>query len=159
MIDENYTYDVIRNKSDADKVVFIKNIISQKGIPVNFSAFQNSYVHKIFFRDDGEQRDWILYENNKFFCVFCLCFSLREKHRLIAGINYGKGCRISEIVKLHETEANHTRAKNIYAEKAATCDSEERKIRVEKRIVLDTIVKIIIFQSTHGMCVLFSIFD
>lgn len=159
MVDDNYTHDVIRNKSDGDKVVFIKSIISQKGIPASFGGYQNSYVHKIFFRDDGEQRDWILYENNKFFCVYCLCFSLREKHRLIAGINYEKGCRISEILKLHETEAHHNRAKNIYAEKTTTCDSEERKKRLDKRIVLDTIVKIIIFQATHGMCVFFSFVD
>lgn len=150
MLDDKYTSDVIRNKSDEQKVIFIKNVISQKGIPVNFVAFEKSYANKIFFRENEVQREWIFFENNKFFCAYCLCFSLRAKHRLIAGINYEQKCRISETLKLHETEANHIRARDIYAENSTTCDLKEMKNRSDKRIVLNTIVKIIIFQATHG---------
>lgn len=48
----------ITNKSDENKIVFIRNIISQKRIPANFVPLQNSYQNKIFFRENGEQREW-----------------------------------------------------------------------------------------------------
>lgn len=90
------------------------------------------------------------FEKNKFFCAYCICNSLSANHRLIQGIKYEKGCRISEILKHHETEKNHIYAKNIYAQSTSTCDPDEEKRRKDKRIVLKNIVKIIIFQATHG---------
>lgn len=140
----------IKDESDENKIVFIRNIISQKGIPANFVPLQNSYQNKIFLRENGEQREWILFENNNFFCVYCVCFSLYEQHRLITGINYEKNCRISEFLKRHETEKHHIYAKNVYADKALTCETERQKNRSDKWIVLSSIVKIIIFQATHG---------
>lgn len=140
----------IRSQSDENKVVFIKNIISQKGIPANFVPLQYSCQNKIFFGADNKKREWILFENNKFFCVYCLCFSLYKKHRLIKGINYEKNCRISDALKHHETERNHIRARNIYFDMVPTCGSERIKKPSDKWIVLSSVVKIIIFQATHG---------
>lgn len=153
MCDENYTYDVIRNKSDEIKVDFITNAIAQTGIPAHFKPLSRFDENKIFFRGkNGEQtqREWLLFENNSFFCVYCLCYSLYERHRLISGIDFVKNCKITELLNKHENEAHHVRAKNIYVEKISNCDPQEKTNRSEKRIVLTTIIKIIIFQATHG---------
>lgn len=147
------TYDVIRNKSDENKVAFITNTITEKGIPAHFEPLPNSYERKIFFRrKDGteEQREWLLYEDNKFFCVYCLCFSLFERHRLISGVNYMKNCKICEILNKHENEAHHIRAKSIFVDKTTKGDSQDRTNQLEKRNVLNTVVKIIIFQASFG---------
>lgn len=73
-----------------------------------------------------------------------------ERHRLISGVEYIKNCKISEILNKHENEAHHIRAKNIYAEKILKCDSQDRTNQLEKREVLNIIVKIIIFQASFG---------
>lgn len=150
MIDENYNCVDIGNESDGNKIEFIENIISREGIPANFVPLANTYQNKIFFRADGMQREWILFSSNKFFCAYCLCFSLCNNHRLVVGIDYVKKCRISETLKLHETEKNHISAKNIYFGKAEARDCENKENASDKRIVLTSIVKIIIFLATHG---------
>lgn len=147
------TYDVIRTKNDETKAAFIKNVISKTGIPVNFKPLPRSYENKIFFRvKDGEhqQREYILFENNQFFCVYCLCFSLLENHRLVRGIKYEQNCRISYILNSHEDEAHHNRAKNIYLRIVSNCDRQDNINQLEKRNVIKAIVKIIIFIATHG---------
>lgn len=150
MVDANYISTDITNKSDEQKVVFIKNTLSQQEIPANFVPLPNSKLENIFFRENGERREWILFENGKFYCVYCLCFSSHRKSRFISGIEYKKGCRCSEALKKHENEINHISAKNIYVGKLPTCDSEMEQKRRDKRIALDSIVKIIIYQATHG---------
>lgn len=150
---ENYSRE-IRNKRDTHKIDFIESIISQKGIPDNFVPLPRSFPNKIFFKDDGEQREWISFENSTFFCAYCVCYSEYKNHRLIEGIKYEKGCRISEILKLHEAEKHHIAAKRIYTQRTSTCDVGEMNRLEDKRIVLKSIAKIIIFQATHGEFVL-----
>lgn len=88
-----------------------------------------------------------------FFCVFCLCYSVYGEHKLIKGVNYVKKCRITELLNQHENETHHLKARGTYIEK----DSQQNncvdtiRIRSEKWNVLKTIVKIIIFITTHGM--------
>lgn len=151
MTDKNYTHDDIRTECDEVKVGFITNIISQKGIPANFVPIPKSYPNKIFFREDGTQREWILLEGRHFFCVYCLCFSSKKKHRLILGVKYEPRCRMSEILKSHDKEKHHNLAETAYVAKA-TCDPERGKHRLnpDKWLVLKTVVKTIIFQATHG---------
>lgn len=144
----------IKNKSDEQKVVFIKNTLSQREIPGNFVRLQNSKPEKNFFRENGERREWVLFENDKFFCAYCLCFSSHQKSRLIVGFEYNKGCRCTDVLKKHENEQNHISAKNIYIGKISTCDSEIKQKRRNKRMALDSIVKIIIYQATHGTCLM-----
>lgn len=140
----------MRNRSDHDKINFIDITISQKDIPKNFVPLPKSNSEKIFFRENGEKREFILFENNKFFCVFCVCYSLYTKHRLITGINYEKGCTVSQILKQHENEKHHINAKRIYEEKNSACVPQADEQRQDKRVVLNCIVKIIIFQASHG---------
>lgn len=61
MLSENFDCDGIRNKSDEDEIAFIENVVSRKGIPANFVPFQRSYPNKIFYKEDGEQREWVFF--------------------------------------------------------------------------------------------------
>lgn len=96
LVEENNNYDNnvlihhIRKESNETKINFIQNVISLEN-PVNFTPLPRSDVNKIFYRiKDGQKqrREWIHYEDNKFFCVYCVCFSaLDEKNRLIKGVD------------------------------------------------------------------------
>lgn len=150
------TCDEIRSKNNEMKCAFIKNVISQTGIPANFTPLPRSSQNKIFHRINGneeEYREWILFENNTFFCVYCLCFSAMKKHRLIQGIEYVRECRITDALKTHEKETHHERAKSIYLDLVSNIpfNRDDRNAhQSEKRVVLKAIVKIIIFIATHG---------
>lgn len=141
--------DVIRSANNETKVGLIYHVISQIGIPAEFNPLPKSNGVKIFYRmrnDEPEQREWLLYENNKFFCVYCLCFSSLKNHRLIEGVEYVQKCRITETLNSHEFEAHHDVAKTKFLNIASGCD----KNWSENRIVFEAIVKIIIFLATHG---------
>lgn len=142
----------IRDKTDRDKIISIKNVTSQTGIPSNFTPLPRSNANKIFFKTNGQQREWVFFENDKFYCIICVCFSLFEKRRLVTGIKYEKNCRITDALNEHENEKQHIYSKNAYADivQAMSCDSDETKTPSDKRIVITTIMKIIIFQATHG---------
>lgn len=149
-----HTVEVIRNKNVETKVAFVKDHISHKEIPANFIPLPRTYENKIFFRindnNENEYREWISFENNFFYCVYCVCFSSLKKHRLIQGIEYARNCRISDALNVHETELHHKRAISIYLDLVSNCVTRDRTHPSDKRIVLKTIVKIIIFIATHG---------
>lgn len=140
---------VIRNEDNGTKVAFINDVISQIGIPAFFKPLPNSNGNKIFYRmtnNGQEQREWLLFENNVFFCVYCLCFSSLKKHRLIEGIEYVRNCRVTETLNSHEFEAHHNRAKAVFLDMISGCETNQS----ENRMVVKSIVKIIIFLATHG---------
>lgn len=141
----------IRNKSDEIKVNFIKNVLSQTGIPQNFIALPKSNENKIFFgfkNDETQRRDYILFENNTFYCVFCLCFSPLAENSLTQGVKYVPGCRITTKLGIHDNSANHQLAQNVYAEKSTNLNGGIQQN--SKRNVLRIVLKIIIFLATHG---------
>lgn len=140
----------IRDRSKQEKLDFISNVLSQTELPLDFIPIAKSNANKIFFRNNGERRDWVFFEKNTFFCAYCMCFSLVSNRRLVMGVNYEKNCRIVDILNQHETEKLHTYSKTVYNDTVNTCDSHQSVAHPEKRIVLRTIMKIIIFQATHG---------
>lgn len=132
---------------------FIKNILRETGIPTNFTpTWKTNNTRKIFFQiKDGceEKREWVLFENQHFYCAYCLCFALHE-YRFVKGVEYVKGGGITNSVKKHEIEAYHKHAKDVFLKLSAdhqhgTCQSEP-----SKRVVLRAIIKIIIYIATHG---------
>lgn len=140
---------VVRSQSNEFKVAFINDIISKAGIPTNFQSLPNSNENKIWYRinnSEQEPREWLFYENNKFFCVYCLCFSSLKRHRLIEGIEYVKNCRVTETLNSHEFTSHHARAKIVFRNMNLRCETNQS----ENRIVVKVIVKIIIFLATHG---------
>lgn len=140
---------VIRNENNSAKVAFINDVISQVGIPPNFKPLPKSNGNKIFYRmtnNEQEQREWLLFENNYFFCVYCVCYSSLKRHRLIEGIEYVRNCRVTETLNSHEFEAHHIRAKTVFLDMTSGCETNQS----ENRIVIKSIVKIIIFLATHG---------
>lgn len=148
------SYKYITNKTKADKLNFIREN-SICGIPSSFNPLRGSCPEKIFFRinahGQNKSREWILFNNNLFYCSHCLCFSTKKQGPLIDGVEYKKNCRISEILKNHEAGAHHIHATNIFISyrggaPATSCDIPAN----EKRGVLCSIVKIIIFLATHG---------
>lgn len=149
--DENVYFveiDAIRSSCDEAKVELISNIISQTEIPPDFKNKWCSYEDKIFYEIKDEKkhrREWILFLNNKFYCVYCLCFSSLDTNRFVKGIEFGKNCRISNTAKIHADESHHKVAANIYL-----AHTQEKTCQTEKRDVLACIVKTIIFIATNG---------
>lgn len=144
--------DQIRNSTTEAKIEFITNVISQTNIPSDFKKILRSRPEKIFYEiKDGKQckREWVLFCQNKFYCVYCVCFSPLCENRMVLGVEYVKGCRISEYLKSHEHELHHTSAKDRYSELVSP-NSGENTCQSAKRNVIRAIVKIIIFIATHG---------
>lgn len=135
----------IKDKSDAEKIDFIESCIAT---PCDFQPIPNSNKNKILKNKNGENRDWLLIENNKFYCSYCLCFSSCSTDRLNKGIEYAKGCRIAEALNRHENGLFHIRSKQIFHEKVE--DNGTPKFESRVRAVLTIIVRIIIFIATHG---------
>lgn len=139
----------IRNKSIEHKVNFVKNVISQIGIPLDFKPIVYCIAENIFYQSvDGKscRREWVLFQNNKFHCGYCLCFSALEGNRFVKGVEYVKGCRITSLLQLHARETHHQLAKNSYWNLV----SKDKIEHSEKRNVIKIIVKIVIFIATHG---------
>lgn len=145
MADANNNFTGFENKSYEEKIVFIKNTLSLPGIPANFVPMPHNFAEKMFFRENGERFEWILFENGKFFCAYCLCFSSNRKNQFIAGHEYSMGSRCRATFNQHEKGKHHIIAKNIYVGKP-----ESKNERSDKRITLNSIVKIIIYQASHG---------
>lgn len=145
--------DVIRNNTDACKVEFVSTVISQKEIPFDFKKIGRTNEEKIFFEIKNgkkQKREWVLFPNNKFYCVYCLCFSPLHQNRLVLGVEYVNICRITDKIKNHGLEAHHKAAKNTYSEIVACFEKGAEACTSGKKNAIRCIVKIIIFVATHG---------
>lgn len=143
----------IRESNTDCKIEFVSTVISQNGVPSDFQSIGRSKKTNIFFeinKDETIRREWIFFLDNKFYCVYCLCFSPLNSNRLVLGVEYVKGCRITEKLCTHGKELNHKAAKNVYTNIVAKLNGEE--VCNEKRSAVKCIVKIIIFIATHGEC-------
>lgn len=155
----NVEINKIRNNTDEAKIEFISNVISLTDIPADFSARSHvrsntrSSEDKIFFEiinGKAKKREWVLFVNSKFYCVYCLCFSSLDKNRFVTGIEYVKNCRIVDKLKKHGKESNHETAEDSYLRKVANHGDGQRTYQSAKRNVVKCIVKIIIFITTQG---------
>lgn len=146
---DNDEIEQIRNNTNECKVEFISNVISQSEIPPGFGPRANKIFYEI---NNGEKqkREWIVLLNNKFYCVYCVCFSALDKNRLIKGIEFAKSCRITDILKCHGEELHHKAAKNVYSNIVANNEQLEGLHQSEKRKAIECVIKIIIFIATHG---------
>lgn len=149
--ENNYAEIIVQigNQNVEFKVEFIKHVLSQieetkKSI---WAAVTQSNVNKILFYDEFQpkySREWILFESGKIYCVYCLCFSaFNSKNLFIDGSDCGRGSRIAQKLKTHDSAANHKAAVNRFCE-LENCDVNARKS------VVRIITKIIIFLTTHG---------
>lgn len=151
----------LRKSTVEAKVEFVKNIISQSEVPNDIKRKFCDY-EKIFYQlkdQKRNKREWVSFFNNKFFCVYCLCFSTLNNNRLVEGVVYEKGCRITDKLQRHGNEKNHVLAKNTYSKKAADFENQEVVYRSAKRNAIQCIVKIIIFIATHGQYYNIAIFE
>lgn len=153
--EENNNYaKIIRNETNEIKVNFIQNVLSKTEIPPNFIALRNTNINKIFYQTVAGaslRRNYVLFESNKFYCVYCLCFSLQGENLLVQGVGYVPGCRITEKLTIHDTSSHHNLAKRVYLEKSKIPNGEIVQEN-SKRNVIRVIMKIIIFLATHGKC-------
>lgn len=152
--DDNY-YDAktIRNQSDEVKLSFINNVIRGTEIPTNFvPTWKTNNTRKMFYRiknGNEEKREWVLFENNHFYCAYCLCFAL-QPYRFVKGVEYMKGGRTTESLRKHDEESHHKHAMGIYLKLNVDFREETSQPKSPKRVVLRAILKIIIFIATHG---------
>lgn len=150
---KNYDVNTIKNESNENKLDFIRNVLEQTEIPDNFApTWRISNKRKIFFRiKDGREykREWVLYENNNFYCAYCLCFAINE-NRFVKGFEYSQGCRITDNLNKHEQEVHHILAEKTFSKNDSDHQQETTEAVSTKRNMLQTIIKIIIFVATHG---------
>lgn len=150
---KSFDVKTIRNQRDENKLIFIKNVLRETGIPANFAAtWKTNSTRKIFYRIKNgheEKREWVLFENNYFYCAYCLCFALQE-YRFVKGVEYVKGGRITESLSKHDEESYHKHAMGTYMKLNADFQEATSQPESLKRVVLRTIMKIIIFIATHG---------
>lgn len=143
----------VRNESDVAKVNFIENVLSQTDMPPGFIGLRNANFNKIFFYIENgktQRRNYIFFENNKFYCVYCICYSLLSENILVKGLEYVPGCRISVTLKNHESSKNHQLAERVYSQHSTNMNGETQIQHNAKRNVIRIIIKIIIFLATHG---------
>lgn len=152
-----FNVESIRSQCHEAKLNFIKNVLKECATPANFeSTWKTNSTKKIFFRiKDGceEKREWLLFDNNHFYCAYCVCFASKE-NQFVKGVEYVKGGRITDNLNKHEKQEQHQRAMGTYAELNANCRLKScqgvPRTATAKRIVLRSILKIIIFLATHG---------
>lgn len=143
----------VRNESDAVKVNFIENVLLQTDMPPSFIGLRNANFDKIFFYIENgitQRRNYILFEHNKFYCVYCICYSLLGENILVKGLEYVAGCRISVTLKNHECSKNHQLAERLYLQHSTYTHGGTQIQKNAKRNVIRIIMKIIIFLATHG---------
>lgn len=154
---ENYVVNTIRNQTDEFKLEFIRNVSAQVEIPVAFKpSWKTSGTRKLFYpiKDGKEQkREWVYFEENKFYCTYCLCFAIK-KNQLVEGIEYVAGSRMGDKLQKHDQAAFHKLAESTYLKFDCDIQQEACEAVSAKKNVLRSIVKIIIYIATHGMLIL-----
>lgn len=142
----------LRNSTIEAKIEFILDIISQPGVPNDVKSICCDHEKLFYELKDGNKtkREWVSFFNNKFFCIYCLCFSTLDNNRFVQGVVFGKNCRITNKVQRHEKEKNHELAKRTYAKYAAEIENKGEVYQSAQRNAIKCIVKIIIFIATHG---------
>lgn len=97
------------------------------------SRTNDENVKKIFFKtcdkegNNVEKRKWLIYEQNYFFCVYCVCFLTKKSNYNLftRGINYDvTNGRLSQRVSCHEISANHILAEKMYLKALRESTSE-----------------------------------
>lgn len=155
---------VIRKENDEKKVNFIKNN-SYVLIPADLIVLPNTNINKIFYYQENERtvrREYLYFENNSFYCSYCLCFLFADDNNFVKGVEYVKGCRLPEKLHKHDSALYHLNAKRIFEEKSTTPNGEIQQST--KRNALKAIFKIIIFLATNGkrsdnvipLCIIYS---
>lgn len=148
MNDNNHTnlYEAICNKNLPEKLAFVQSVIS-------CSTFTSSFVptstqcnlNKILFNKSNEKREWLLFQNNHFYCAYCLCFSASTVVSLQTGVANVIGNRITDTLNRHDEQHHHLHAKETYERHISDGQFDNKT-----REILKIIVKIIIFIATHG---------
>lgn len=136
--------------TDEDKSEFITKIVSSSNIPTDFKA-QRRTAEKIFFElINGvmQKREWLLFSNGRFFCVYCVCFSSCSTNQFVIGVEFNKNRRIVKCIIAHNHQFGL--ARNSYLRILESNHEAENLNCPENRNALTCIVKIIIFIATHG---------
>lgn len=144
----------INDISVEDKIKVISRIVSSTDIPNDFIVRKRGHTEKVFYEiinNEIQRREWLLFVNNTFYCVYCLCFSPNRKQQFVEGFACEKDGLVKRI-KAHSIGVYHHTAKNKYSQLVAinvenTAQTYEQS---EEFKAAKCIVKIIIFLATHG---------
>lgn len=174
VLGENITVYNVQSRSQAEKVVFVKYVLSRSieevlsEVNLKFPQASGSGTYKNFqsvfyvYQKDKIHhpehfRDWLLFDSDKLFCAYCLCFSssnLKAISLLCTGIDSKQPIhQINQCIRRHEASKFHEISKNEYSK--AACDDVAKNENFtenvkETRNVVKMILKIIIFIITHS---------
>lgn len=137
-----------------EKEVVIRDFVSSRD-----ASEKVVNAEKIFYDLGGDAknwREWLLLDDNLFYCVYCLCFDV---HNLSKNISLTKGIdskqsafRLKQHLSRHEKSNLHCICKNEYIKaispELVICNYDERTLR--NREIVKSIIRCIIFSATHG---------
>lgn len=141
---------IIRKENDEKKVNFIKNN-SYVLIPADLIVLPKTNINKILYYQENDRtvrREYLYFENNSFYCSYCLCFSFADDSDFVKGVEYVRGNRLPTKLSKHDSAPYHLNAKRIFEEKSTTPNGEIQQST--KRNALKAIFKILIFLATNG---------
>lgn len=168
----NVSYENIQSLSSNEKVLFINKFSScpallarsESGFKLNHKHnLDDTQITRIFYAEDwnGEftRRNWLIYKHDNFFCMLCLCFGLNLSlksvsiNQFINGIDYEDPFhRFIQKIRRHEDLQYHIASEKQYLEyiKYNKCDNTDAGDNRKSRIVVEIVIKIIIFLATHN---------
>lgn len=146
----------IRHSSNEAKIQLISSVLSSNKIPIEINTRQTCTTEKFFYViEDGERRkrSWLLFKNQKFYCVYCLCFASKNDMCFVLGVEHDR--RLIYKLNLHEKALQHSKAKDYYSQITSQLTPQltpqlTHGIQMEKWNAVKSIIEIIIFIATHS---------
>lgn len=119
------------------------------------TIFYTEYEHE---KQEICRRHWLVYKNNKFYCVMCLCFGIEldstsaNVNQFINGLSYEHPFhRFIQKIRRHEDLQYHTASEKQYLAFRKYEESEAAGGDIkDSRKVVEIVIKIIIFLATHS---------
>lgn len=162
----------VQNANEAQRLQFIQlktqrsenDMLSELNLHFNrLEATEPNVIRKILCVFDANQiaiaiRKWILCEEEKLYCVYCVCFKNHDQQKsncLIEGLKTDKlVSALTRAIRNHEQSTLHKICQQKYFKALCNIDNDYEITYnegvTEQRTIVTTVLKIIIFLATHG---------
>lgn len=160
----NISAENIENLNIQEKILlidFVSSLLDYDAEIQNHNQLEDKKIRKIYTKEDSSRRKWLSYQNQKFYCVVCLCFGLKTKqvNSFISGVIYEEPFyRFNQKIIRHENLQYHEASVKqylTYADSVSISNSQNNCIddnthKGKLRIVVEIVIKIVIFLATHS---------
>lgn len=153
----------VRCRADNERANYVQFIVSRSEDEVLSeynSVYSDGRYEKIFYKQDPNKetkiwREWILYEEKNFYCVYCSCL---DTHNISKNVRLTKGLdsdaplsRLTQHITTHENSKLHKIFKNDFLKAVSPANSTNFNQRTaHNREIVKRIIKVIIFNATYS---------